>query len=334
MHEAVKTQAIIFPADEQVRVADTTVRTPGEGEVRVKVEFSCVSPGTELRIMAGKENGFSGYPVAAGYALAGRIESVGPGVDLKVGTKLVAARSHDESELPRGAHIGYAVFPASSCSAVPVDMGCDEAALARVLSIGHRGARTAAIRAGEQVVVLGLGVIGLSAAISASLTGAKVVCLNRSADRVELARRCGLTAYTTLGNLAEQVARLTDGRGADVFIDATGHPETPVQAIEAVTELSWTDGAIGHARYVILGSHTGPMQVPYHPAFYRELAVLFPRFTDETHIAETLRLIADGKWHVAALLENSVFKPQQAGEVYRKLRDRQPGLLTALFDWR
>jgi 2-desacetyl-2-hydroxyethyl bacteriochlorophyllide A dehydrogenase len=328
----VETKAIVFPAAGEVACVPTSVRDAGPGEVRIRTTRSCVSPGTELRILAGEEHGPPTWPKASGYALFGEIEQADGGSGFAVGDRVVTTSSRDDADLPRGGHIGYAVTSADRVVRVPDGVDDDAAAIARVLAIGHRAARLAAPRLGEQVAVVGLGIIGLAAAMSLRLTGARVACFNRSPDRVELAHRLGLDAHAVEGDLAETVKAVLPG-GADVLFDATGSPKTPAIAVEAVRDLTWDHPTTGTARYVVLGSHAGPSPMPYHPAFFRELAVLFPRFTDDRDTEEMLRLLAAGVIDPAPMLADTHFTPEQAGEVFAGLRDRKPGLLTAVFRW-
>ncbi|MEM8875835.1 MAG: zinc-binding dehydrogenase [Planctomycetota bacterium] len=332
MSDSVTTHAVVFTAENRAELVPTTVPAPSAGEVRVRTLRSCVSPGTELRILSGKENGFAGWPTAGGYALCGEIESVGDDVDLDIGTPVVLQRSKHEANTPHGSHIGYALAPTSDCVVVPDGVSAEAAALSRVMSIGHRGARQAFPQIGESVALVGLGLIGLSAALTATLTGARVACFNRSTDRVEMARACGLEAHAVDGELADVITRVLPG-GADVLIDATGSPATPAAAIPAVRELGWSDGDRGHARYVMLGSYNGDMPIPYFPAFHRELTVQFPRYTDNLDVAEVLRLLARGAVNVGPVLRGAAFSPTDANDAYAALRDRKRGLMTAVFDW-
>jgi Zn-dependent alcohol dehydrogenase len=90
---------------------------------------------------------------------------------------------------------------------------------------------TAGVRAGESVVVIGLGGVGLSAVMGATLAGARtIVALDTNEAKLELARQAGVTDATT--DPAE-VDALTDG-GADHVIEAIGLTSTVEMAIDLV----------------------------------------------------------------------------------------------------
>ncbi|MDQ2933372.1 MAG: zinc-binding dehydrogenase [Chloroflexota bacterium] len=90
---------------------------------------------------------------------------------------------------------------------------------------------TAGVKAGESVVVIGLGGVGLSAVMGATLAGARtIVGLDTNEQKLALARQAGVTHATTD---ADEVGALTDG-GADHVIEAVGLTRTVEQAIDLV----------------------------------------------------------------------------------------------------
>jgi threonine dehydrogenase-like Zn-dependent dehydrogenase len=95
---------------------------------------------------------------------------------------------------------------------------------ARIGSIALNGVHDGRVRVGETVAVVGLGVLGQIVAQLARLAGARVIGADLHAGRRALAGGLGTseTMDPADGRLAEQVRGLTDGRGADVVIEATG----------------------------------------------------------------------------------------------------------------
>jgi S-(hydroxymethyl)glutathione dehydrogenase/alcohol dehydrogenase len=94
-------------------------------------------------------------------------------------------------------------------------------------------ANTAGVRAGESVVVIGAGGVGLSAVMGAHFARAKtIVAFDTNPDKLELARRAGAT-HALQPSESGAVSDLTDG-GADHVIEAIGLAATVEQAIELV----------------------------------------------------------------------------------------------------
>jgi threonine dehydrogenase-like Zn-dependent dehydrogenase len=117
------------------------------------------------------------------------------------------------------------------------------------------------IRLGESVAVLGVGPVGQSAVALASLSGAgEIVAVDAVADRLAYARRMGATNTVSLetprADRLAGVRALTGGRGVDVVIEASGHPDAVSEALDLVR-----DGG----RVVVCGHYTDNGAVEIHP---------------------------------------------------------------------
>jgi S-(hydroxymethyl)glutathione dehydrogenase/alcohol dehydrogenase len=92
--------------------------------------------------------------------------------------------------------------------------------------------RTAAVRPGETVAVVGCGGVGLSAVHGAELAGAaRIIAIDLGAEKADLARRAGATDYVDAGSTdaVAAVRELTDG-GVDHALEAVGLGATTEQA--------------------------------------------------------------------------------------------------------
>ena len=128
------------------------------------------------------------------------------------------------------------VVPAACCIPVPDDVPFEIAALAGCAVATGTGAvwRTAGVRPGDRVAVLGCGGVGMSALLGAIAAGAHpVVAVDVSADKLALAEELGAThAVAWEGDAertAERVVEVSDG-GVDYAIEATGRPEAALAA--------------------------------------------------------------------------------------------------------
>lgn len=95
---------------------------------------------------------------------------------------------------------------------------------------------TAKVEPGANVVVFGLGGIGLNVIQGAKMAGAdKIVGVDINSDKAEWGRKFGMTDFVNpkeVGNVVEQIINLTDG-GADYSFDCTGNVEVMRQALES-----------------------------------------------------------------------------------------------------
>jgi threonine dehydrogenase-like Zn-dependent dehydrogenase len=97
--------------------------------------------------------------------------------------------------------------------------------------------RGGSIRPGDSVWILGTGPVGLAAAAILRRAGAsKVMVSEPSPERAAMARQLGATHVIdpTSGNAAEKVLEISQGRGADLILEATGLPNVVWQDIENV----------------------------------------------------------------------------------------------------
>ena len=111
---------------------------------------------------------------------------------------------------------------------VPEGMSDDAALFAGdVMGTGYHSVVAAGLRPGDTAVVLGLGPVGLCAVQAARASGAaRVVGVDTVPERLEVARSFGAVAvHLTEEDPRAAVKEATEGRGADVVVDAVGHPD-------------------------------------------------------------------------------------------------------------
>ncbi len=165
-------------------------------------------------------------------------------------------------------------------------------ALVEPLSVGFHAAARGSVGPGDRVVVLGCGMIGLGAVAGAAARGAEVIAVDFGA-KAEFALRYGARRAIDAhgGGVAERVAALTGGDGADVVIEAVGLPETFVQAV---------DLACFAGRVVYIGYSKAPVTYETKHFNLKELDIFGSRnaqasdFEAALRHLETLGAAADG----------------------------------------
>ncbi|MGA6974820.1 MAG: alcohol dehydrogenase catalytic domain-containing protein [Candidatus Binatus sp.] len=305
------------PHDVRVeRVDDPALKTPTDALVRITRAAIC---GSDLHFYHGA------LPIAPGFVLGhegvGVIEEVGGGVErLKKGDRVVVSglvacggcffcrRDQPSQCAESGAAIfGYGSFSAgklgwlggeqSEAVRVPMaDYTCyrlseaidDDAAifLADILPTSFFGATNGNIRPGDTVAVFGCGPVGLCAVMSAKLFGpAEVIAVDSIPYRLELARKLGATPVTT-ENAQQTILDRTEGRGADVTIEAVGNEGALTAAIMA---------ARGGGTVSVIGVFAAQSyNFPIGYAFGRDLTFRIGLANINAHIPELARLIEKG----------------------------------------
>jgi S-(hydroxymethyl)glutathione dehydrogenase / alcohol dehydrogenase len=136
----------------------------------------------------------------------------------------------------------YTVMPEIALAKVPQDAPLDRACVfACGLSTGLGAAMfTAKVEPGSTCVVFGAGMVGLGAVAGCRLQGAeRVICVDLSEDRLELARGQGATdTWVADENTVQRVLDETRGFGADYTFEATGNVKVMRQAVEAA-RMGW-----------------------------------------------------------------------------------------------
>ena len=126
---------------------------------------------------------------------------------------------------------------------VPDGMSSDTALFAGdVMGTGFHAVKDSGMQLGDVVAVLGLGPVGLCAAQVALAAGAaRVFAIDTVAERLEVARGLGAEPVHLLEQDPKaQIAAATEGRGADIVIDAVGDP----RALETALRLTRACGTV------------------------------------------------------------------------------------------
>ena len=132
-----------------------------------------------------------------------------------------------------GTQAEYVRIPHADTSLYRTPAGADEEALTMLSDIlptaFECGVLNGKVQPGSTVAIVGAGPIGLAALLTAQFySPAEIIAIDLDGNRLAVARRFGATKVVNAagGNAAEQVMKLTDGRGVDTAIEAVGVPVT------------------------------------------------------------------------------------------------------------
>jgi S-(hydroxymethyl)glutathione dehydrogenase/alcohol dehydrogenase len=154
-----------------------------------------------------------------------------PWLCARSGAPAVARGSTAEGDPPHvtlglGALAQEVVVPDDAVIGVPTELPFEAAALLGCAMLTGVGAvdRTASVTAGESVLVIGLGGVGLATVTAARAAGATpIIAVDVSEAKRELALAAGATHFLLAGDrLARAVRELTDGRGVDAAFECAG----------------------------------------------------------------------------------------------------------------
>jgi len=282
-------KAVVFKEKDRIAVEEVPKPRPRAGEAVIRITTTTIC-GTDVHIVRGE------YPVKPGLILGhepvGVIDELGPGLEdfYAVGQRvLVGAITpcgqffyclngvHSQcgggiggwrfGNTINGAWAEYLLVPDARANLAPIpdELADEEVVLCSdIFSTGLSGAESGNIKVGDAVAIFAQGPIGLCATLGAKLKGAALVIgVDGNADRLKMARNMGanVTLNTNDGDPVAAIKRLTDGRGADVAIEALGRQETFENALRAIRP----GGTLSS-----LGVYSGKVVAPYD-AFYAGL---------------------------------------------------------------
>jgi predicted dehydrogenase/threonine dehydrogenase-like Zn-dependent dehydrogenase len=334
------------------------------GTVLVQVDHSCISIGTEMsglktsslplwkRALKQPENvkkvvemavsqgvsrtasvvqGRLSSGLPTGYSAAGTVLEVGAGIDdLKPGSRVACAGAQCAH------HAEIIRVPRNLTVPVPDHLDLAVASTVTLGAIALQGVRRAQPTLGEVFVVLGLGILGQLTAQMLKANGCKVIGTDLDRQRIAIAQQLGMDVgiHPDDGNNIEQVARLTDGIGADGVIITAATPSDEVVSTafrmcrkkgrvvlvgDVGLNLNRADFYQKELDFFISTSY-GPGRYDNH---YEEKGLDYPvayvRWTENRNMAEYLRLLADRKVAVEPLI-GATYSVEQATDAYGSLR--------------
>jgi NADPH2:quinone reductase len=207
---------------EVLRVTTLSDPEPGADEALVRIKASAVNPLDGI-VRMGDFPAAKEPPLILGEEAAGVVERNGPG--FKAGEQVIVYGG-GLGVFRDGTWAEMVVAPASSLRRLPDGISFEEgAALTNVGVTAYGALRTAELKAGETLVVLGAsGGVGSAGVQIGKAIGARVIAVASTAGKAARLQALGADHVVTLsdGSLVEQAQKLTEGKGVDVVLDSVG----------------------------------------------------------------------------------------------------------------
>ncbi len=309
-----KMQSVICYAPNDYRLEEIPVPVAGPGEVLVRIQGAGICAG-DSKCHAGAalfwgdkdRDAYCQPPVTPGHEFVGEVVALGDGAAEKYGLALgdmaiseqivpcwdcrfckrgqywMCDRKHDVygfRQRTPGAMAEYMRFPADAINhKIPKAITTRQAVYIEPLACAIHAVQRGEIELGDTVVVAGCGPLGLGMVAAARLKNPGcLIALDLHPNRLEVAKKCGadLTLNPDQVDVFDEIRKLTDGYGCDVYIEATGNPQAVPQGLKMIRRLGtfvefsvfngstttdWT--VIGDTKELnIHGSHLGPFCYP------------------------------------------------------------------------
>jgi 2-desacetyl-2-hydroxyethyl bacteriochlorophyllide A dehydrogenase len=242
-------KAVVIEAPHRAHLGSEPTPRPGEGQVLVRVAVAgvCMS---DVEVWKGtRPEPYVRYPVIPGHEWCGTVVEIGPGLpsesELREGdrvaveghnfcrtcawcrrgeTNLCASYNEHGFTLP-GGFAEYVAVRADLVHRFESTLSFEAAALTEPFACVMHGVRRASFQAGGTAVIVGPGTLGLLAVGWAKASGAaRIVAVGADRTSEAAARSMGADEHILANDdAAARIRELTDGRGADLVVEAAGH---------------------------------------------------------------------------------------------------------------
>src|ERR1700757_4064536 len=336
------TSVVLHGADD-MRTELRPVPQPGPGEVILKVKVASIC-GTDIKVLHRTLQGQPAGEFIMGHEYAGTVAALGPGVDeFQIGDRVAVevhkgcercencikgwytsclnygdvAKGHRAKGLTcDGGFAEYAVNHINTLYRLPDNLTFEQAcmvttAASPLWAIDLMGGYVA----GETVLILGPGPIGLIAVQLCKALGAERVILTGTRDsRLEIGKQLGadFTINVREENLADRIRQITHGKGADSVLECAGGPTSMQEALENVKR----GGRIG-----VVAWYTGPVHMDMNLAVRSNVRIYAARGEGGMNSGRSLALMSAGKLDAAALITHR-FALDDVHEAFRTYVDR------------
>jgi len=335
--------AVVLHDADDMRVEQWSVPQPGPGEVLLKVEVASIC-GTDVKVLHRVLQGQPTGEFIMGHEYAGTIAALGPDVDeFQIGERVAVevhkgcercencikgwytsclnygnlAKGHRAKGLTcDGGFAEYAVNHINTLYRLPDNLTFEQAcmvttAASPLWAIDLIGGYVA----GETMLILGPGPIGLIAVQLCKALGAERVILSGTRDsRLEVGKRLGadFTINVRTENLADRIREITRGKGADSVLECAGGPTSMQEALENVKR----GGRIG-----VVAWYTGPVQVDMNLAVRSNVRIYAARGEGGMNCGRSLALMSAGKITADAIITHH-FELDQIHEAFQTYVNR------------
>lgn len=328
---------------EQITAFDEPVPEPGPGEVQVKITHTAISPGSNVYAFRHAMSG-----IATGPQRDNRQDCVymGSGIVSALGEGVTGLRVGEAVALSGNGHAEYAVLPAHRVYPLPPGVDPRDASLSYLAGWAVSALHIGRYAAAENVVVVGLGLVGASAALVADMVGARVVGIDVDPTRRAAAESLGFGLVAAPGD--ERIRDYVGERGVDLILETSGawagfqtafelaRDYTRIALMGIYRDLPSPQTAIDLHRML----YTFPSKLHYQKieivgcGYDPETALPGSNytFTRDSNFTYLLEQMGRGKVAIGKLV-SEVFRPDEVQAVFERFAAGDKSLIGAVFDW-
>ena len=343
-------KGIVFLGDRKLELMDFPDPTPGPRDVVLEIKASGIcgtdlgpyrrelKPGSRVSSGVSRIDG----PVIAGHEPCGIVAAVGSAVsghEVKIGQRVMdhhydgcGTCRHCKSGWSQmcldgavvygsgghGAHARYMTVPAHTLVPLPDDLSFEAgAAISCGTGTAYGALKRLALEGDETIVIFGQGPVGLSGTQLAAAMGARVIAVDISSDRRQMALEKGadIAIDPLADDLVQTIKDLTHGEGADKALDATSSADARRNAVRSTR--AW-----GTACLVGIGGEVTLEVLP--DLIHRQITLVGHWTFSKVGQADCARFVSDRKIDVDSLFTHK-WGLEQAEEAYELFDQQKTG---------
>lgn len=326
-----------FGGPEVLRLEEIDTPEPGPGEVLIRVHNVSVNVTLDILMRRGLYPYKPEFPHVLGVDPVGEVVAVGAGVDRpSVGDRAAVHLNIKSANCPPGresddtgdgligihrwgGYAEYIVVPAENAFVVPDALSSADACVVmrHLPTARHMVHKKAGLSEGETILVMGAtGGLGSCCIQVAKRLGATVIGAAGADDRV----RQGIEYGADYGinyrsqNLAEEVMKLTDGKGVDVVAENIGDPDLFPAALESLARFG---------RMVTAGAHGGgKVTLDISRLYIRRIRIIGTPGCDFSDVAWSMEAAKDGSIKPPAI--GRIMPLSEAAAAHKLIESREP----------
>jgi L-iditol 2-dehydrogenase len=219
-----------------------------------------------------------------------------------------------------GAFAEYVAWPAAFAYKMPLALTFDEGALVEPLSIGTYAAGRAQITAGDKVLIMGAGPVGLMCLIAALTRGAtEIYAVDVFNWRLNKAKEFGATGTLNARDedVVEKIRELTKGDYVDVTMETSGSPDAAAQSVK-VTRRGGTIALVGLYDSI-------QIQYPLLDVLMKEISVV-GNYDGAHSFPTSLQIMSSGRFDVKKMITDHL--PLDKIELgFKMMEEKKAGVL-------
>jgi len=342
-----KSKAVVLerPFRASFRDVELTEETPDS--VVCRTTMSAISSGTDMKTWRGQQHPEQcWYPLVPGYENVGVVDRVGPEAKttLRPGDRVMIneVRQFGDVCAAWGGNVHIAVknkFTAPSpfdyAVKIPDNVSDQDAVLAYLACVALKGAKRFAFVPNETVVVVGAGMVGLSAVqiIKILNPGATVISVDHAESRRAIAAGFADHALLADGSEVDKIKELTGGKKADKVMECSGAAEVVGTLHKYLKDGGWAhDDAPGHIH--LQGDYPEPIILDsWHRWFVKNCQITMSCALSPGCKEQVLSWMSEGKFKTAGL----PVETWRAEDCHAAFEHKQKGgddVFKVLLDWR